>query len=364
MKCTVVIPTYNRPNHLKRILSYYHQYGKNLPVLIADSSTEENKSLNRETVATFLNTSFSYIDKYDSNTHPYHKILDALKRVSTKYCTLCADDDFVTPNGIMQSVDFLEHNPDFTVAHGRYIRFKLEDNGPDTKFLWYNDYLPPKINTSSKPASKLNDINDAWSIAFPGAVDRLRYRLLDYPLPTYYAVHRTDFFRLAWEETLKATDDILFAELLYTMLTLIHGKMKCLDVLYGARSPRVIVYDRHFDKYSAAKYKEGYTKFKSCSAMHLSEMSELDIAASGKVIDDTWAVYMKKLHYSRKLAGIKVLLSHLPVWMDKGIIKLYRRYLRPWHYRDSPVFADKPPSPEYNNDFEQIRQTVLLHGCE
>jgi len=156
----------------------------------------------------------------------------------------------------------------------------------------------------------------------------------------------------------------LFAELLYTMLTLIHGKMKCLDVLYGARSPRVIVYDRHFDKYSAEKYKEGYIKFKSCSAMHLREMSELDIAASDKVIADTWDVYMKKLHYSRKLAGIKVLLSHLPVWMDEGIIKLYRRYLRPWHYRDSPVFADRPPSPEYNNDFEQIRQTVLLHGCE
>ena len=27
--CTIIIPTFNRPRRLKRILSYYHKYGRN-----------------------------------------------------------------------------------------------------------------------------------------------------------------------------------------------------------------------------------------------------------------------------------------------------------------------------------------------
>jgi glycosyltransferase domain-containing protein len=206
MKYSVVIPTYNRPAYLKRILSYYHQYGTGLPIVIADSSSEENKKLNRETVSSFQDAFFTYLDRYDPSTSFWHKIVDALQQVSTGYCVFCADDDFVTPNGINQSVDFLEHNPDYTVAHGSYIRFRLEGNGPDKRYFGLNMYCSPEFNALSNPASGLRNIYAGLSIVFPGAVERLRYKLADYPIPTFYAVHRTDFLRLAWEETrLQAT---------------------------------------------------------------------------------------------------------------------------------------------------------------
>ena len=368
MKCSVVIPTYNRPAYLKRILSYYHQYGSGLPIIIADSSSEENNKRNRETIDSFNDSCFSYIDKYDTSTSAFHKILDALQQVSTEYCVLCADDDFVTPNGIKQSVDFLEHNPDFTVAHGRYIRFMLGGGGSGTGkiFSWFNYGLPPEIKPSSKPASTLSHINMGPSITFPGAVERLHYHLSNYYIPTVYAVHKTDFIKMVWVETQNNTCDGHFGELLPSMLTLIHGKMKCLDVFYGARdaSTARAVYWRPLNDYSTAEYNEEYTKFKGCLAMHLSAESGLDTEASGKVIDDAMAAYMKNHYYGHKrrvlinsingvlINNINYILHHLPDWMDKVIRILYRKLLSSGRTNTSS---------EYCDDLYKIRLHVLLH---
>ncbi|MBA7581945.1 hypothetical protein ES708_23862 [subsurface metagenome] len=43
--CTIIIPTYNRPDRLKRLLDYYNKYGKNFNIIVADSSSKENKRL-------------------------------------------------------------------------------------------------------------------------------------------------------------------------------------------------------------------------------------------------------------------------------------------------------------------------------
>ena len=40
---TVVIPTFNRPQQLKRLLSYFNKIGLKSNILILDSSDEENK---------------------------------------------------------------------------------------------------------------------------------------------------------------------------------------------------------------------------------------------------------------------------------------------------------------------------------
>lgn len=368
MKCTVVIPTYNRPTYLKRVLSYYHQYGNDLPIIIADSSSEENKRLNREIISSFHDTSFSYLDKYDTNTHPFYKIIDALQQLSTEYCVLCADDDFVTLNGINQSVDFLEHNHDYTVAHGSYIYFRLEGNGQKKRYFWLNIYCPPEFNSSFNSASGLRNCYTGSSITFPGAVERLRYKLADYPIPTFYAVHRTDFLRLALEETMKNTSDDSFGELLPTLLTIIHGKMKCLDVLYSARdaSSAGTVYARLIKYLDAAKYNEEYAKFKDCLSMHLSAESGLDKEASGKVIDDAMASYLRNTIRETLTDKIRAVLnySYVPDWMYKGIRTLYRKMFPWWLRSNSSVFTDSYPSSKYRNDFEQIRQIVLAHDYE
>ena len=126
-KATIIIPTYNRSGYLQRTLDYYHKYGNDFDIVVADSSSNDNKKLNRKIIPSFPNLKIQYIDKYSEKTDPYHKFADMVNYAKEKYCVFCGDDDFVVPNGINQSVDFLEKNPEFTVAHGYYIGFHLKN---------------------------------------------------------------------------------------------------------------------------------------------------------------------------------------------------------------------------------------------
>lgn len=125
---SLVIPTRNRPNRLRRLLDYYDKYGKGFNIIIADSSSNDNKKLNKKSVLIFSNLDIHYIDKYPSKIEASHKINNALNYVNTKYSVLCADDDFIIPNGINKSVDFLEKNSDFSVAQGKFIAFSIKNN--------------------------------------------------------------------------------------------------------------------------------------------------------------------------------------------------------------------------------------------
>ena len=49
--CTILIPTYNRSDYLRRILSYYNEYGGNYNIIVADSGSDETKKMNKETIS-------------------------------------------------------------------------------------------------------------------------------------------------------------------------------------------------------------------------------------------------------------------------------------------------------------------------
>ena len=101
---TILIPTHNRPGYLKRILSYYSDCGIAYNVIVADSSSTDNKEISKKFISSISSTNISYIS-YPQEINLFHKFADALKYVNMKYCVICADDDFITPNGINQPID-------------------------------------------------------------------------------------------------------------------------------------------------------------------------------------------------------------------------------------------------------------------
>ena len=111
---TIIIPTFNRPEYLRRLLGYYARDGLdiNCKIVIVDSSSEKNKSTNKETIHYFSNLDVLYLDNFSENIHPYIKQLFALGQVDTEYCVVCPDDDFILIDAINQAVDFFEKNPD------------------------------------------------------------------------------------------------------------------------------------------------------------------------------------------------------------------------------------------------------------
>ena len=335
--CTIIIPTYNRTEYLKRIISYYNEYERNYNIIVADSSSDENKKLNERVISSLSNSNISHLSDYPSTINPFHKIADALNYANTKYCILCADDDFVAPNGIDQSTNFLEKNPDFTVAHGYYIRFYLETyKKGEQQFCWIPIYLE-KSNTSPDPKT------------------RLYFNIAKFN-PPFYAVHRTVCLQMIFKECIKCKCDPRFDELLLSALPSIYGKTARLNIFYAVREEIPTsgrhTYETFKDYIEAGTYAEKYGKFRDCLVTHLSKKSQLDAKESKKVVDDAMSAYMKKKYMTVKMIEVLDYLR-LPDWLDGGIRALYRRLFVP----KMPTDEDIPPS--YYEDFNKIRLHVL-----
>ena len=248
---SIVIPTYNRPSYLRRLLSYYEAYNIGFNIFVADSSSIVNKAKNREIVSLFPNMDILYIEDYPPEINPFIKFSDALSHVTTPYCAFCADDDFITPAGIEESVEFLENNRDFSAAHGHNLTFFIEDDKENKQqFRWISPY-------------------STESILHTDASARLEYHLSNYSLTTFYAVHRTELLKTAYKQTLESkTDLILFGELLLSVLTIIYGKLKCLDIFYAARDGTSIAAAEYIPSIvkaiEAGTYDDEYAKFRDC----------------------------------------------------------------------------------------------------
>lgn len=347
---TILIPTYNRPDRLKRILSYYSDYEIAYNIIVADSSSNENKEINKRTISSLSNLNVQHLDNYSSKIEPLRKTADALNYVNTKYCVVCADDDFVTPNGINQSVDFLEKNPDFTAAHGYYISFYLE-NTKRRQRLWSRGIYLHESITFSNPKTRLN------------------HHLSNYSQTTFYAVHRTDFLKVIFEETAKFTNDYHFGELLPSMLTLIYGKLKCLDVLHAARERIPGSTGRatgNLKKYIKDNtYYEKYDRFRECLSTHLSKEGQLDIEESKKVVDNAMSAFMKRYSsYNALITKMGLILdsSRLPDWLVERIRVLFRKLSPIRQIHDPRISIEISPSSEYYDDFNKIRLHVLSHS--
>jgi glycosyltransferase domain-containing protein len=277
---TILIPTYNRPSYLKRLLGYYSDCRVTHAIIVADGSRDEIKKTNKDTIASFPNLKALHLDRYSPETTFNIRLSDALNHVNTKYCVICADDDFITPKGISQSVDFLESNPDYAVAHGRYIFFNPVSNGDERDiFRWTTIYSNESIS-STDPAI------------------RVYQHLSKYSTRTFYAAHRTEFLKWLWTETSRYTEDTdaFFNEVLASLLTLAYGKMKCLDVLYSVKdrsSTREWHWQTFRDYVKAGTYKQQYARFRECLSAHLSKQSRLDPGEAEKVIDEAMKAFMK-----------------------------------------------------------------------
>ena len=344
MKYTIIIPTYNRPDYLKRLLSYYDSYNIECKIIIADSSSEDNKIENKRISSHFTNLNILHVADYPYTISPNNKFCDILNHVNSKYALFCADDDFITPNGIRQSIGFLENNPDYSVAHGVYLSFQIIPKaGNMCKSIWNTRDLPISV-TSSDSKYRVNHYMKYFSSN-----------------PIFYSVYRTDFLKMILKESIKYTDDLLFGELLLIFLTLIHGKSKCLDILYCARntSSDSHEYSSMHDYVNDEAFEQKLAKFKLCLANHLKETSNGDIGEFNEMIDK-WMyarISNREQNQSILFQKIKVIFDNLelPNWVDKKIRFVYRKVFPLKVPVNFPVYIDNP---RYQDDLNEICKFV------
>jgi glycosyltransferase domain-containing protein len=338
-KYTIFIPTYNRPVYLKRLLTYFNSYGKGFNIIIADSSPDEIKRINAAEIKEFRAMNIRHLDAYPTTLNPYHKFADMVKYCTTEYAVFCADDDFVVPAGVAQSVHFLEENPDYTCAHGNYFEFKLH---PKTKQVYWRPIYPYASITSSDP------------------VARFQMHLETY-YQTLYAVHHAQFLQMIFKEfSDSGVDPMQFGELLPDMLSLIYGKMKRIDVFYAARAneSRVAYWPTIFEYMQQGVYESEYTKFKHCIAKHLVKNSHLDEQQAKDIIDASMQKYLATARREDSFMQLGTLMKkiRLPRIIDHTMKNIYRKITTPKEYE---AWTTTEPKTE---DFHKIRTIVLNTG--
>jgi len=207
---TLIVPTFNRPESLKRLLRYLVAHEVDFPVLVLDSSSPKVRKINRRLI-TSLDFSCDYIE-FQEDVHPFDKFREGIEGVKTPLCGLCADDDIPIIEGIRASFDFLNQHPDYTVAHGYYFQFALDANQLRITNITY--YTPDY------------DMNEPLA--------RLHALLRHYQALTY-GTYRTNAL-LKIFNMVRPVKSILARELLSSALAVVYGKVARLPVMFCGRN--------------------------------------------------------------------------------------------------------------------------------
>ena len=141
-KLTLIIPTYNRNYYLSRCL-WYHAHFPFHQIIVADSSPEEKKVVNRNTISKIqavFGTDILYLE-YTPETEQYggdiyRKWGDAVQHVETEYSQFCTDKEFLIPTSLNECISYLFENPDYITAEGVVYQLKENLNAEYTHTPW------------------------------------------------------------------------------------------------------------------------------------------------------------------------------------------------------------------------------------
>ena len=228
---TIIIFTYKRYEYLKRLLDFYFRYNYNYNFLILDSTPYE--PADSELLILLNSTKNIKWIKYRETIFFIDKIEDGSKYLNTEYSVLCADDDFIFPSALINSIKFLKRNLNYSSCHGLYYDYTLENNIKLNFGLIYGE----------RNGGDENNIMDRLNNYLSG-------KTVYY---SFYAVQRTMQFKTVWEFTKIYAVDWAMGEIFPCSASLVLGKMKILNIAYSVREPN------NFNWYDSDRMKLMYT---------------------------------------------------------------------------------------------------------
>jgi glycosyltransferase domain-containing protein len=264
--------------------------------VIADSSDSEHAPEIRRAIDSLGSGLKLEYRSYKSDVQVIDKLNDVLGVVDTPYTALGADDDFFIPSGLNRAAVFLESHPDFIVAHGEAVAFRLksdESHGPVDIAFEYRE----------------RTIDDALGS------ERLRSHFARYT-STWYSVQRTGRLRdnIGKIAALKL-EPAHFTELLASGLAVIQGRVKKLQGLYMARQAYPI--QREYtpsivDWITDPDWASQYARFRDCLAEELARQDGISLDEAREVVEQAFWSYlalglMKRFpaHYVQDGSGLR-----------------------------------------------------------
>jgi glycosyltransferase domain-containing protein len=204
---TVVIPTFNRPKLLRRLVGYYSARAPMLNLLVLDSSAPNLSADNERALQSHGRCKYV---RFPSNTPVASKLFDGLSLVRTPFVSCCADDDVVVPSGIRDALALLASKPECIAAHGLYVSF--HEHRSDLRIE--SAYMGQSIDGNFFGSRLLQLCQNYESM--------------------FYAVFRTADLHDIFSQV-KSIPTLHYQELFQSAATLIKGKSERLPRFYGAR---------------------------------------------------------------------------------------------------------------------------------
>ena len=348
---TIIIPTYNRPLELERVIEYWRDTP--ITVHILDGSEKPWFSIG---VCSGTNTiSYHHLPQNigESSKDNYsRRIALATELVKTNYSALCSDDDFFTMPGLVSAIQALK-NDKSDVVIGRCAQYLFrEENFEWKRINW--DWRSDELSLSS-------DIWDRFASNSKGS--------------TYYGIYKTP----DWKKIRLSSVECKFSHV---------GAIENISNLLTRRALRVLVLDSYLwvtnypnKKYPNLKVKKVLQKFSSWLsdprnseevAMFLSVLEKgfakflpsnkdhLAMVMAKKVLADKGAP--KSLPFRHRIRanfGIAILkvVSSLPEFSRRTLFSLltdkWKKVLR------TPDFVDsRTPIMEIDSDDAELTEAI------
>ena len=264
-RLTLVIPTHNRPAFLRRLFVYLAQVRDGSQIQIVDSSAPQARAQNEDMVREFsskLRIRYRHIDA--GMISKCRTIME--EDVTTPFCVFCADDDFLMPDAVLGSLEFLERSPDYSCAQGIMVSLCT---GKDNKC-----YALP-----------------CYSLKNDSAVRRFR-RLAGNWYSTFYSVYRTPLLTRAWQVTDENSDDRrarIFPEILLSQLSVTQGKVKYLPGIYNLREEHTLNESAVTPEIADEEHcVELYNQFREVMASELADSSGATLDHARAIVDSCY----------------------------------------------------------------------------
>jgi len=204
---TLIIPTYNRPDHLRALIGYYESCKAEFPIMVLDSSRGQARARNMQSV---MDSPLNIHHKeYDENLNVNVKLNDGVNCVETEFCSMCADDDIALTPAIGSCIEFLQNNNDYLVAQGYY--FTYSRTNAENISIHSISYFTPSL-ADDDPLARLSEFIR-------------RYQ------PLFYGVYRTSALKSVFP-SIQRVHGYMFQEALPGCLTIVAGKAARLKLFY------------------------------------------------------------------------------------------------------------------------------------
>lgn len=209
---TIIIPSYERQNYLRKVIRYWKD--SKAKIIILDGS---KKKIDFNKIGHSKNIKYFHFPKKSL----FERLGLASKMIKTEYSILCCDDELYLESGLLSCLKELKKNKDLSCVMGRVLCFRYRDN--KNKLVGFPGYLQFK----------------KYYLANNDPAKRIKIHLSDARgRPTMYSLTRTIYFKKILK--LISKDDIFPCQQTYELQIDIclayFGKIKFIEELTWLRN--------------------------------------------------------------------------------------------------------------------------------